>query len=132
MKHVLNYLWDQSPESKRAVCSSWERRGVRTPLPQHTIAMGHFVRTTATHYRLFTGSKQECLDYWVPGWTQICWIPDNEKPIRKWSEETKAKARLKRKVTKINKQYPLLADLLIETELGEGLNCDSSHDLGMG
>lgn len=58
------------------------------------------------------------MDLFVPGsGYSIGWELVTQKPIRRWSREAKARARLRNLRRRIEKRYPLFAEAFIQDEL---------------
>lgn len=61
---------------------------------------------------------KEIMDLFVPGsGYSIGWELVTQKPIRRWSREAKARARLRNLRRRIEKRYPLFAEAFIQDEL---------------
>lgn len=61
---------------------------------------------------------QEIMDIFVPGsGYSIGWELVTQKPIRRWSPQAKARARVRNLRTRMEKKFPLFAEMFIEKEL---------------
>jgi len=55
---------------------------------------------------------------WKPGaGYAICWELVTQRPIRRWSREAKAKARIRNLRQRMERRYPLFAETFIQEEL---------------
>lgn len=61
---------------------------------------------------------EEILALWKPGdGYAVTWELVTQRPIRRWSREAKAKARRRNLQRRMERKYPLLADMFIRAEL---------------
>ncbi|NHN89839.1 theronine dehydrogenase [Acetobacter conturbans] len=67
-----------------------------------------------------TECPAEVMDKWVAGaGYAITWELVTQRPVKRWSREAKARVRKGRLKRRLERQYPLLAELLIEQELAK-------------
>lgn len=61
---------------------------------------------------------QEIMDLFVPGsGYSIGWELVTQKPIRRWSPEAKARARMRNLRKRMERKFPLFAEMFIQKEL---------------
>jgi hypothetical protein len=60
----------------------------------------------------------EIMSLWIPGaGYSIGWELVTQQPIRRWSREAKARARVRNLRQRMAKRYPLFAEMFIEQEM---------------